>query len=76
MKGAIIFIIVFLIFLGITLAYAELPLGNTISDAINIDPNVEWSGLRVRTLASAIFNGIIYGVIAWLIYTIVEKARK
>jgi hypothetical protein len=76
MKGAIIFLIVFVIFSVVTLAYAELPPGNIISDSINIDPTVEWSGLLVRTLTSAIFNGVIYGIIAWLIFTIVQKARK
>jgi len=76
MKGAVIFLIVFVIFLAITLAYAELPPGNMISDAVNIDPTVEWSGFAVRTLTSAIFNGVIYGVIAWLIFSIVEKVRK
>jgi len=76
MKGAIIFLIVFVIFFAVTLAYAELPLGNTISDAMNIDPTVEWSGLPVRTLTSAIFNGVIYGIIAWLIFSFIEKARK
>lgn len=76
MKGAIVFLIVFVIFLAVTLAYAELPLGNIISDAINIDPTVEWNGILVRTLTSAIFNGVIYGIIAWLIFTFVEKARK
>jgi len=76
MKGAIVFLIVFVIFLAVTLAYAELPPGNAISDAINIDPTVEWSGLLVRTLTSAIFNGVIYGVIAWLIFTFIEKSRK
>ena len=76
MKGAVIFLIVFVIFLAITLAYAELPPGNMISDAANIDPTVEWSGFAVRTLTSAIFNGVIYGVIAWLIFSIVEKVRK
>jgi hypothetical protein len=75
MKGAIIFLIVFVIFLAITLAYAELPPGNMISDAVNI-PTEEWSGFVVRTLTSAIFNGVIYGIIAWLIFSIVEKARK
>jgi len=76
MKGALVFLIVFVIFLGATLAYAELPLGNMISDAMNIDPTVEWSGFEVRTLTSAIFNGVIYGIIAWVIFSIVEKARK
>ena len=76
MRGAIIFIIVFLIFLAATLAYAELPPGNAISGAMNIDSTVEWNGILVRTLTSAIFNGVIYGVIAWLIFTFAEKARK
>jgi len=71
-----VFITAFIIFLVITLAYAEMPLGNMISDAMGIDPTIEWSGFLVRTLLSAIFNGVIYGVIIWLIYTFIEKARK
>ena len=76
MRGAIVFIIAFMIFLAVTLAYADLPPGNAISDAVGIDPTVEWSGVLVRTLASAILNGVIYGVIIWLIFTLVEKARQ
>ncbi len=76
MRGAIVFLIGFVIFLVVTLAYPELPLGNMISDAAGVDPDVEWSGLVVRTLASAIFNGVIYGVIIWLIFTLVEKVRE
>ena len=74
MRGAIIFIIAFVIFLAVTLAYPELPPGKAISDAIGIDPTVEWSGFLVITLTSAIFNGVIYGVIIWLIYTALVKA--
>jgi hypothetical protein len=76
MRGAIVFVIAFVIFLAVTFAYPELPPGNIITDAMDIDPTVEWSGLLVKTLASAILNGVIYGVIIWLIFTIVEKARK
>jgi hypothetical protein len=76
MKGAIIFIMAFVIFLAATLAYSELPVGNVISDAMGIDPTLEWSGFLVRTFASAVFNGVIYGVIIWLIFTFAEKARK
>jgi uncharacterized membrane-anchored protein YitT (DUF2179 family) len=76
MRGAIVFIIAFVIFLAATLAYSELPVGNAISDAVGIDPTVEWSGFLVRTLVSAILNGVIYGVIIWLIFTLVEKARE
>ena len=76
MKGALIFLIVFVILLVATIAYADLPPGKMISDAINIDSDVEWSGFAVITLTSAIFNGVIYGIIAWLIFSIVVKVRK
>jgi hypothetical protein len=75
-EGAIVFIIAFVVFLAITLAYTELPLGNAISDAMGIDPTVEWNGFLVRTLVSAILNGVIYGVIIWLIFTFGKKALK
>jgi uncharacterized membrane-anchored protein YitT (DUF2179 family) len=75
-EGAIVFIIAFVIFLTATLAYTELPPGNAISDAMSIDPTIEWSGFLVRTLLSAIFNGVIYGIIIWLIFTFAKKALK
>jgi hypothetical protein len=75
-EGVIVFIIAFVIFLAITLAYTELPPGNAISDAMGIDPTVEWNGFLVRTLASAILNGVIYGIIIWLIFTFGKKALK
>ena len=74
-EGAIVFIIAFVIFLAATLAYAELPPGNSISDAMGI-PNEEWSGILVRTLVSAILNGVIYGVIIWLVFTFGKRALK
>ncbi len=76
MKGAIVFLIAFVIFLAATLAYAELPPGNMISDAMGIDSTIEWSGFIVRTLVSAILNGVIYGAIIWLIFTLVKRARE
>ncbi len=76
MRGAMIFVIAFVIFLAATFAYAELPPGNMISDAMGIDSTVEWSGFLVRTPISAILNGVIYSVIIWLIFTLVEKARE
>ena len=75
-EGAIVFIIAFVIFLAATLAYTELPPGNTVSDAMGIDPTIEWSGFIVRTLMSAIFNGVIYGVIIWLVFTFGKRAIK
>jgi hypothetical protein len=75
-EGAIVFIMAFLIFLAATLAYSGLPPGNGIGDAVDIDPEVEWNGFTVKTLVSAIFNGAIYGVIIWLVFTFARKALK
>jgi phage shock protein PspC (stress-responsive transcriptional regulator) len=75
-EGAIVFIIVFVVFLAITFAYVELPPGNMISDAMGIDPTLVWNGFTVRTLLSAIFNGIIYGIIVWLIFTFARRTTK
>jgi len=75
-EGTIVFIIAFVIFLAVTIAYTELPPGNAISDAIAVDPTIEWSGFLVRTLLSAIFNGAIYGVIIWLVFTFAKKTWK
>jgi len=76
MKGVLVFLVIFLIFLAATLYYAELPPGNTISGNMNVDPTVEYGGFKVKTITSAIFNGVIYGIIVWVIFTIIDKARK
>jgi phage shock protein PspC (stress-responsive transcriptional regulator) len=75
-EGAIVFIIVFLVFLAITFAYSGLPPGSTITDSMGIDPNLVWSGFMLTTLLSAIFNGVIYGVIVWLIFTFARRTMK
>ena len=75
MRGAVIFLIAFVIFLAVTFfAYPQLPPGYNISVAINVE-DVIWNELEVINLSSAIFNGIIYGVIIWLIFSLIEKAR-
>lgn len=75
MRGAIIFVAAFLIFLVVTLGYQELPPGKAIYDAI-VEEETESKvlGLPTTVLVAAIFNGVIYGVIIWLIYTLAEKA--
>jgi hypothetical protein len=75
-EGAIVFIIAFVIFLAATLVFVEVPPGNSISDAMGIDPAIEWSGILVRTLLAAIFNGVIYGVIIWLVFTFAKRGLK
>jgi hypothetical protein len=78
MKGALVFIAVFIILLLATLAYSELPPGAQIYDSFNF-PTTDYQvfgSLPVRTLVSAVFNGVIYGIIVWIIYTVVKRASK
>ena len=75
MRGAIIFVVAFLIFLVITLGYQDLPPGKMIYDAIvEAETEYEVLGIPASQLIAAIFNGVIYGIIIWLIYSLAEKA--
>lgn len=77
MRGAIVFIVVFILGLLLTLSYQDLPPGRQIYDALNLPtPDYEVLGIQVTTLLIAVFNGVIYGVIVWLIYSLAESARK
>ena len=75
MKGAIVFLVVFAIVLLATLAYISIPPGNAIYNAVL--PNTEQytktysiAGTNAFALIIAVFNGVIYGFIAWLIFTL------
>jgi hypothetical protein len=78
MKGALVFLAVFLILMLATIAYSELPPGGMIYDSFNF-PTTTYKILdtfAVRTVANALINGAIYGIIAWIIYTIAERTMK
>ena len=76
MRGAIVFLVVFMVFFAVTLGYPDLPLGRQLYGLLGV-PEAEYPvlGIPTTTLVSAGFNGVIYGVVAWLIFTFVEKAR-
>jgi len=76
LRGAIIFVAAFLIFLAVTLGYQGLPPGEMIYNALGLPETMEYDvlGLSAKTLIIAIFNGVVYGVIIWLIYWLAEKA--
>jgi hypothetical protein len=75
LRGAIIFVAAFLLFLVVTFGYQELPPGKAIYDAIvGAETTYEVVGFSATVLIAAVFNGVIYGVIIWLIYTLAEKA--
>jgi hypothetical protein len=81
MKGAIVFLAVFAIAVIITLGNTSIPPGKLIYDKFL--PNTEAaSGYLVGgavdavTAIIAVFNGVIYGFIAWLVFTLAMMATK
>lgn len=74
MRGAIVFLAAFLIFLVATLGYADLPPAKTIYDAvIGAETDYEVLGMPATLLICAAINGVIYGVIIWLIFWLATK---
>ena len=75
MKGALVFLAVFAVFVAITLGYPSLPFGSQIYYAIGgVNINYPILGIPITTLVPAVFNGVIYGFIVWLIYSIASGA--
>lgn len=77
MRGAIIFIVAFLAAFTATVGYPNLPVGRQIYDALNL-PQTDYpvGGIPATTFACAVINGVIYGIIAWLAFTVLQKTGK
>jgi len=56
-------------------ARAHLPFGNQIYYAVGgVNINYPILGIPITTLVPAVFNGVTYGFIVWLIYSVVSAA--
>ncbi len=81
MKGAIVFLVVFAIVVIATLASTSIPPGKAIYDAALPDTaqyttTYAIAGTNAYALIIAVFNGVIYAFIAWLVFTLVMMIRK
>ena len=81
MKGAIVFLAVFAIVVVITLGNTAIPPGKAIYDIAL--PNTEAASgyliggtVNAVTAIIAVFNGVIYGFIAWLVFTLATMGKK
>jgi predicted flap endonuclease-1-like 5' DNA nuclease len=72
MKGAIIFVAVFVLFIAIALVDIHLPIGNYVVQEYILD--VQQTDYEY--LVEGIINGAIYGFIAWLIFDIANNLSK
>jgi hypothetical protein len=56
---------------------ARVPVGRQIYDALGLeDTNYPVMGIPAPTFGSAIFNGVVYDVIVWLIFTAIRRGPK
>ena len=71
MIGALIFVVFFFLGFLATLAIPDLPVGPWILDYVGI-PHVEYEigGFSAWLLMCSIVNGVVYGFISWLIFSI------
>ena len=76
MRGAIVFLVVFFAVLVATLVYPSMPPGPQMYNLLNAPTtNYPVLGIPATTLVIAVFNGVVYGIIAWLVFTIKQKVR-
>jgi hypothetical protein len=73
--GALVFLIAFFAMLAATLANPTIPPGSQLYNILNV-PTTDYPvlGIPATTLIIAIFNGVVYGTIAWLVYTGLNRA--
>lgn len=76
-KGAVVFLLAFVVFLVISLVYSELPPGRQIYGLLGVQEVTEpVLGIPATDLVVSVFNGVIYGVVVWFVYSLVENATK
>ena len=77
MIGAVIFVVFFLLSFLVTLAFPDLPVAPWVLGYIGI-PHVEYEirGYPAWLLMRSIVNGVVYGFISWLIFSIANLAWR
>lgn len=77
MRGALVFLAVFFILLIVSLGGSSIPPGHALYGMLGV-PETRYPvlGIPVTTLVIAVFNGVVYGFVAWLIYSLTLGRRK
>jgi hypothetical protein len=69
-EGAIVFLVVFFVVLLVTLSSPSTPPGKQLYDLLNVaETDYPVLGIPATNLVCALLNGVVYGVVAWLIFT-------
>jgi hypothetical protein len=70
--GAIVFVLVFAVGLGLTLGSPDLPPGRILYRMLSI-PDLSYPLLGV---VIGVFNGVVYGIVVWLIFTLAARGLQ
>ena len=70
--GAIVFVLVFAVGLGLTLGSPDLPPGRMLYRMLGV-PELSYPMLGV---VIGVFNGVVYGMVVWLIFTLAVRGLQ
>jgi predicted flap endonuclease-1-like 5' DNA nuclease len=76
MSKVVVFAIVFLVMFVVTLAVPVIPPGDMISSLFEISGTTAIAGISIVTILDGILNGLIWGLIVFVIYVLVSPASK
>jgi uncharacterized membrane protein YciS (DUF1049 family) len=80
MKGALVFLLVFALLVVLTIVNVAIPPGQVIYNAVLPGTEAAASyliaGISSVTVIISVFNGVIYGVIAWVVFTVIMMATR
>jgi predicted flap endonuclease-1-like 5' DNA nuclease len=76
MSKAVVFVLVFLLLFIVTLAVPLIPPGSMVGGLLGIPEATAILGISVVTIINAIINGLVWGLIVFVIYILVSPAPK
>ena len=80
MKGAIVFLVVFVVVFLISLGATSIPPGQALYNLLKLPAATTTykvgGAIYGDVLIKAIFNAVVYGIIIWLVFTIVTHTFK
>jgi predicted flap endonuclease-1-like 5' DNA nuclease len=76
MSKAVVFVIAFLLLFAVTLVIPALPPGDMISSFVGIPGTTSILGISAVTIVNGIINGLVWGLIAFIIYALASPSPK
>jgi predicted flap endonuclease-1-like 5' DNA nuclease len=76
MSRAAVFVIVFLLLFAVTIVIPAIPPGDMISSLVGISGTTSILGISILTIVNGVINGLVWGLIVFVIYVLASPAPK